>query len=116
MFDDPAQEINALTVLIKQDIHDLNSGIAALQNLSAHNKAVNTQTGNHAHTVVDNLRNRLKDATQEFKDVLTLRTQNLKANEEHRRLFTTSPSNGSVDGEGDTGKQLGSCRTLGAYF
>lgn len=41
-------------------------------------KDENKQSADHSHTVVDNLRSRLKDATQEFKDVLTLRTENLK--------------------------------------
>ncbi len=32
----------------------------------------------HVQVVVDNLRTQLKDATKSFKDVLTLRTENLK--------------------------------------
>jgi hypothetical protein len=41
-------------------------------------KDENKQSADHSHTVVDNLRSRLKDATLQFKDVLTLRTENLK--------------------------------------
>lgn len=77
MFDDPTQEIDEITGIIKQDIQGLNMAIADLQRLSGR-KDENKQSLDHSHTVVDNLRSRLKDATQEFKDVLTLRTENLK--------------------------------------
>ncbi len=79
MFDDPAIEINQLTTLIKQDIQGLNSAIADLQNFSSMGKTNgNKQSSDHSHTVIDNLRARLKDATKEFKDVLTMRTDSLK--------------------------------------
>lgn len=41
---------------------------------------------------VDSLRTQLKDATKSFKDVLTLRTDNLKGNEDRRRMFSASPT------------------------
>lgn len=95
MFDDPAEEINELTGVIKQDIQKLNSGIAELQSLSAAaGREGNVQTVNHSNTVVDNLRSRLKDATKQFKDVLTLRTENLKEQDSRRQLFSSSPENG----------------------
>jgi syntaxin 5 len=77
MFDDPTLEIDELTGIIKQDIQGLNLAIADLQRVSGKADA-NRQAADHSHTVVDNLRSRLKDATQSFKDVLTLRTENLK--------------------------------------
>lgn len=77
MFDDPTREIDELTGIIKHDIQGLNGAIADLQRLSG-KRDENKQSADHSHTVVDNLRSRLKDATQEFKDVLTLRTENLK--------------------------------------
>ena len=41
---------------------------------------------------MDNLRTRLKDATKTFKDVLTLRTENLKNNQNRRKMFSSSDS------------------------
>jgi len=77
MFDDPTRDIDELTGIIKHDIQGLNMAIADLQRVSG-KKDENKQSADHSHTVVDNLRSRLKDATQEFKEVLTMRTENLK--------------------------------------
>jgi syntaxin 5 len=77
MFDDPTRDIDELTGIIKHDIQGLNMAIGELQRLSG-KRDENKQSADHSHTVVDNLRCRLKDATQEFKEVLTLRTENLK--------------------------------------
>lgn len=94
-FDDPAQEVDELTGIIKADINSLNSAIADLQRLSSKapkdgNTTGSKQATDHNHTVVDNLRSRLKDATLEFKDVLTLRTDNLKHHRERRQLFSSN--------------------------
>jgi syntaxin 5 len=67
MFDDPTSEVEELTGVIKQDITALNGQIAELQRMNARSKDGNKQSESHSHTVVDNLRSRLKDATQEFK-------------------------------------------------
>jgi len=89
MFDDPAQEINELATIVKQDIQALNQSISDLQTFSG--GGTNKQSADHSHTVIDNLRTRLKDATKEFKDVLTLRTDNLKVHQERKSLFTSTP-------------------------
>lgn len=91
MFDDPAQEINELTMVLKQDIQGLNMQIADLQNM--HGAAVdgNKQSANHTHTVVDNLRLRLKDTTKEFQEALTIRNDNLKSQTDRRNLFSAQP-------------------------
>ena len=89
MFDDPAEEINELATVVKQDIQALNQAISDLQTFSA--GGGNKQSADHSHTVIDNLRTRLKDATKEFKDVLTLRTDNLKVHQERKSLFTSTP-------------------------
>ncbi|PNW71236.1 hypothetical protein CHLRE_16g692050v5 [Chlamydomonas reinhardtii] len=92
-FDDPAQEIDDLTGMIKQDIQGLNNAIADLQRVSARSKGEdrgNKQVSDHSHTVVDNLRSRLKDTTATFRDVLTARTDSLKHHRERRQLFTSN--------------------------
>ncbi len=62
MFDDPAQEIQDLTMVVKQDITGLNRAIEDLQQLSSKNRdgSHNKQISAHSTTVVDNLRTRLK--------------------------------------------------------
>lgn len=90
MFDDPAQDIAELTTVIKQDITTLNASISDLQGLSHQGWGEgNRQSSVHSETVVDNLRARLKDTTMEFKDVLTLRSENLKSYQDRRSLFST---------------------------
>lgn len=91
MFDDPSAEIDELTGVIKHEIQQLNNAIAELQRLSGKAKDENKQSLDHSHTVVDNLRSRLKDTTQEFKEVLTLRTENLKVHQHRRQLFSNTP-------------------------
>ncbi len=93
MFDDPEQQIAELTLLIKQDIQGLNAAISDLQNMSHMSWGDgNRQSSVHNEKVVDNLRSRLKDTTQEFKDVLTIRSDNLKANKDRRSLFSSETS------------------------
>lgn len=88
MFDDPAEQINELATIVKQDIQALNQSITDLQTFSAGGS--NKQSADHSHTVIDSLRTRLKDATKEFRDVLTLRTDNLKLHQERKSLFTSA--------------------------
>ena len=102
MFDDPTAEIDELTGILKQDIQALNAAIAELQRVSSRRGGgggeeapQNKQSADHSHTVVDSLRARLKDATLEFKDVLTLRTENIKVHQERRQLFSSQPDAGA---------------------
>lgn len=90
MFDDPAQEIHDLSTIVKQDIQALNQAITDLQTFLG--GVGNKQSADHSNTVVETLRNRLKDATKEFKTVLELRTDNLKVHEERKSLFDSRGS------------------------
>lgn len=110
VFDDPAEEINELTSLIKQDIQALNQAISELQQFSSSQQvSANRQSADHSRSVVDSLRARLKDATKDFKDVLTNRTQSLKQHQERRQLFstkTTTAASGLLPGDGEGGLLL----------
>lgn len=78
MFDDPAVEIQELTSVVKQDITALNAAISDLQQIcdSRHDGANQTkQSTEHSTTVVNTLKSRLMNTTEEFKEVLTLRTE-----------------------------------------
>ncbi|KAL3532413.1 hypothetical protein ACH5RR_005934 [Cinchona calisaya] len=96
-FDDPTIEIQELTSVIKQDITALNSAVVDLQLLSNSQNEGNSSSDSSAHstTVVDNLKNSLMSTTKEFKEVLTMRTENLKVHENRRQLFSSSGSKDS---------------------
>ncbi|RAL51074.1 hypothetical protein DM860_005430 [Cuscuta australis] len=100
VFDDPTLEIQELTAVIKQDITALNSAVVDLQLLcNSHNEHGNmsTDTTTHSSTVVDNLKNRLMSTTKEFKEVLTMRTENLKVHENRRQQFFSTASKDSAN-------------------
>ncbi|XP_059634991.1 syntaxin-32 [Cornus florida] len=100
VFDDPTVEIQELTAVIKQDITALNSAVVDLQILcNSQNESSNTSsdTTTHSTTVVDNLKNRLMSATKEFKEVLTMRTENLKVHENRKQLFSSTSSKESTN-------------------
>ncbi|KAG2595301.1 hypothetical protein PVAP13_5KG063600 [Panicum virgatum] len=93
VFDDPTVEIQELTAVIKKDITALNTAVVDLQALcNSQNESGNLSkdTTNHSTSVVDNLKNRLMSATKEFKEVLTMRTENLKVHENRRQMFSSS--------------------------
>ncbi|KAG2306872.1 hypothetical protein Bca4012_084167 [Brassica carinata] len=100
VFDDPTREIQELTAVIKQEISSLNSALIDLQAVrNSHNdeRTISRDTTTHSATVVDDLKNRLMDTTKEFKDVLTLRTENMKNHEIRRQRFTSNPSKESTN-------------------
>lgn len=85
LFDDPVVEIEELTAIIKQNIQNINKEIAVLRETS---RATNSNKQNSAHsdTVVTYLNSKLATATKDFKDVLQVRTENIKT----RQAKTTS--------------------------
>lgn len=98
MFDDPAKEIEELTAVIKQDITALNaafSDLQALQNSQVGDSNISKDSAIHFTTIVDDLNNRLKGITKELKDVLVTRSENLKAHENRKQLFSSNASRGN---------------------
>ncbi|TIB74283.1 hypothetical protein E3Q23_02706 [Wallemia mellicola] len=87
LFDDKQQEISELTYIIKQDINDLNSQIQHLQQYSNH-QIKKSPLGEHQSNVVILLQNKLANTSIGFKDVLELRTQNIKKTKERTEKFT----------------------------
>ncbi|KAF9598778.1 hypothetical protein IFM89_031446 [Coptis chinensis] len=91
MFDDPLVEIQELTALIKNDITSLNvavSDLQTLQNLEIANENCSKDRAVHATTICDDLKTRLMVSTKQFQDVLTTRTENLKAHESRKQIFS----------------------------
>ncbi|KAG0322255.1 cis-Golgi t-SNARE syntaxin [Podila horticola] len=94
LFDDRPVEISELMYIIKQDIAKINKQIAHLQShLKEQNKvsAGGKQAVEHCSNVVVMLQSRLAAQTSTFKDVLELRTENMKATKDRREqfMFTT---------------------------
>eukprot|EP00741_Cyanophora_paradoxa_P001773 tig00000073_g1719.t1 len=90
LFDDPAQEIHELTFSIKQDITGLNNQIAKLQQHihDRHANLPNKQSEAHSQTILDSLKANLNATTKDFKDVVQLRTENLKQQQLRKQQFT----------------------------
>lgn len=116
MFDDPAQEIAELTTIVKQDINALNNAISDLQQFAYRSDSgynSNKHNQEHSSTVVNNLKARLLSATKEFKEVLTIRTENLKVHDDRRGLFSAKKGKGSPGGKSEPlfGKKKGSLQS-----
>ncbi|GAA5840046.1 hypothetical protein JCM3766R1_000654 [Sporobolomyces carnicolor] len=93
LFDDRPVEISELTYIIKQDIAALNQQIAQLQSFTQTNLntgAGSKQVSEHNKNVVTMLQTKLADTTIGFKDVLEIRTQNMKASRDRTEQFTYS--------------------------
>ncbi|KAH7548395.1 hypothetical protein JRO89_XS14G0113900 [Xanthoceras sorbifolium] len=93
MFDDPIVEIQELTALIKNDITALNvavSDLQTLQNMELANGNYSEDRAVHSTTVCDDLKSKLMSATKELQDVLTTRTENIKAHENRKQIFSTN--------------------------
>ncbi|GAU49512.1 hypothetical protein TSUD_306660 [Trifolium subterraneum] len=91
VFDDPTVEIQELTSIIKQDITALNSAVVDLQ-LVSNSRNDSTDTTSHSTTVVDDLKTRLMTTTKEFKDVLTMRTEDSANPFLRQRPLATRPA------------------------
>ncbi|XP_024991816.1 syntaxin-31 [Cynara cardunculus var. scolymus] len=98
IFDDPLKEIQELTALIKNDITALNvavSDLQTLQNMEIADGDYSEDRVVHSTAVCDDLKNKLMGATKKFQDVLTARSENIKAHENRRQIFSTNISRGN---------------------
>jgi syntaxin 5 len=95
LFDDRPVEISELTFIIKQDIANINKQIAALQAYVKSNNQGSAKPGQveeHNHNVVMMLQRKLADTSVGFKDVLEIRTQNMKESKDRTEQFMYSTS------------------------
>jgi syntaxin 5 len=86
LFMDKTVEIQELTFVIKQDIHNIKKQITILQDDISHQR--NPQAKEHSEAVVKSLNSKLKGTVNEFKEALELRTENLKVLQETKKMFT----------------------------
>ncbi|KAK0246357.1 t-SNARE [Armillaria nabsnona] len=98
LFDDRPVEISELTFIIKQDIASINKQIAQLQsyvkqrNAQSSGSAAGKQIDEHNHNVVMLLQSKLANTSMTFKDVLEVRTQNMKETKDRTEQFMYSTS------------------------
>lgn len=97
LFDDRPVEISELTYIIKQDIASINKQIAALQAYikqrhSTNRSAANKLVDEHNANVVMLLQSKLATTSMTFKDVLEIRTQNMKESKDRTEQFMSSTS------------------------
>lgn len=76
LFDDKPLEIQELTYIVKNDINSLNKQIAQLQDMTksrryAHGKHMQS----HSNSVVVSLQSKLANMSNNFKEVLEVRTE-----------------------------------------
>lgn len=100
LFDDRPLEISQLTYLIRQDLTTLNTKIASLQTAtqSQHPRARRNKTdqeGEHNDNVVVMLQSKLADVGANFKEVLEVRTKNMKASRSRTENFVSTVSSKS---------------------
>ncbi|WWC68246.1 uncharacterized protein I206_102169 [Kwoniella pini CBS 10737] len=104
LFDDRPIEISELTYIIRQDIASLNTQIASLQSYVRSQKPNSSSSGSgggkqveeHNSNVVMLLQSRLANMGMGFKDVLELRTQNMKASKDRTEQFMHTAANASL--------------------
>ncbi|KAF9015580.1 t-SNARE [Cyathus striatus] len=93
LFDDRPVEISELTFIIKQDIAGINKQIATLQAYvkqrvsQGHASPDTKQIDEHNHNVVMLLQSKLATMSMTFKDVLEIRTQNMKESKSRTEQF-----------------------------
>lgn len=87
IFDDKPAEIEELTFVIKKDIANLNQQIAELQH--AKGKPKGKQSEEHNANVLVSLQSKLAYTSNTFKNVLEVRTQNMKIQKDRRDQFSS---------------------------
>lgn len=82
-----------MTFIVKGDIQRLNQKISTLQNIINSKAQNNQQTASHSNTIIDSLKSSLLDTTNQFREVLEIRTDNLKSHQEKKESLTGSKRN-----------------------
>lgn len=104
LFDDRPVEISELTFIIKQDIANINKQIATLQTYvkQHHSQGRAKQVDEHNNNVVMLLQSKLANTSMTFKDVLEIRTQNMKESKDRTEqfMYSASTSAGQASGSG----------------
>ncbi|TEB38923.1 t-SNARE [Coprinellus micaceus] len=99
LFDDRPVEISELTFIVKQDIASINKQIAQLQAHAKQQEAKNASTSaegklleEHNKNIIMMLQSKLAETSMTFKDVLEVRTQNMKESKSRTEQFMYTAS------------------------
>lgn len=92
LFDDRSAEIQELTYIIKGDLSSLNQQIAHLQDVSKRQRhgTSGKHLQSHSSSVVLALQSKLATMSTDFKQILEVRTENLKHQKNRREQFSQS--------------------------
>lgn len=90
LFDDRSAEIQELTYIVKGDLNSLNQQIAKLQDISKSQRKNNTGKHllSHSSNMVVALQAKLANMSNDFKQILEVRTENLKHQKTRRDQFS----------------------------
>jgi len=109
IFDDKPVEIQELTYIIKQDIAHLNKQIGQLQTIAkAQRKDQGTHQAGHSTSVVVQLQSKLATMSNNFKQVLEVRTENLKSQRSRAEQFSSGGVTSSLPQSATQGYHAGS--------
>lgn len=104
LFDDRPVEISELTYIIKRNIASLNSKIANLQKIASPHGGSSSgggrgkQAEEHNNNVLVMLQGALANTSVGFRDVLEIRTQNMKASKSRTEQFGYTNQNAAASG------------------
>lgn len=91
LFDDKSDEIQKLTLVIKQDINQLNEQISQLRQVSRGQGSLRGENKqSHTNSVVCTLQSHLAKMSNDFKCVLETRTKNMKNQKMRKDQFSSS--------------------------
>lgn len=124
LFDDRPVEISELTYIIKRDIASLNGQIAKLQPLasasgsgsSASTAMRGKQAEEHCQNVLVMLQGKLATTSMQFKDILEIRTQNMKATKSRTEQFGYTNAGAANAPSGPSSGQCPFPRSMPAYI
>ncbi|XP_063242752.1 syntaxin-5 isoform X2 [Bacillus rossius redtenbacheri] len=111
LFDDRPSEIQELTYIVKEDLNSLNRQIAKLQDAARAQKQTQENgrhLQSHSSSVVLALQSKLASMSTEFKQVLEVRTENLKQQKSRREQFSQGPVSASLPPSAMSGPHQGS--------
>lgn len=109
IFDDKPVEIQELTYIIKEDIANLNKQIAQLQQVAKGQRdGQGKHQQSHSTSVVVSLQSKLAIMSNNFKQVLEVRNENLKSQRNRAEQFTSGGVTTSLPQNAMTGYHSGS--------
>ncbi|CEL97048.1 unnamed protein product [Vitrella brassicaformis CCMP3155] len=96
IFNDKTAQIQELTYDIKQTITGLNTKIETLDRAAREGFSHNRHERQHATSIVEALKTRLLELTKDFKDILQLRTEIMKKQDNRRKMYGDTMASSSA--------------------